>query len=87
MAMAARDLFSKALALPAKERARLASELIASLDEGAPDPGAAEAWDREIERRVEGLSNGTVKAVPWEEARKRIRGRLSKARPRMRCTR
>jgi putative addiction module component (TIGR02574 family) len=47
----AADLLSNALALPVRERARIAHELLLSLDDGA-DAGAAEAWVAELEERA-----------------------------------
>jgi putative addiction module component (TIGR02574 family) len=71
-----RELHDQVLALPAEERARLAHEIIASLD-GPADPGAAEEWVREIEHRVQEVKNGSVKLVDWKDVRARILKRLS----------
>lgn len=68
----AKDVFSRALGLPIDERAKLALELITSLD-GPADPDAADAWDREIERRVNDFRAGKTKAVPWEQVRAEMR--------------
>jgi putative addiction module component (TIGR02574 family) len=46
--------------LSARERARLAERLIASLDEEV-DPDAKAAWAREGERRLDELRSGKVK--------------------------
>ena len=64
------DVFSNALALPARERARLAHELLASLDE-ATDPDAAEAWAAEIERRARELQAGAP-VEDWDVVRSRL---------------
>lgn len=70
------DLSARARALPREDRARLAEELLASLDEGA-DEDADEAWQREIERRVFEVRSGSVTLVSaedvHEEARRLIR--------------
>jgi len=66
-----------ALALPPDERAWLASELIASLDEGN-DPNVEAAWAAEIERRIAEVEAG-AETIGWEEARKRIRATLAKS--------
>ena len=71
------ELFSHALALPAAERARLAHELLRSLDE-SEEAGAAEAWLVEIERRAREIQTGTVAPVEWSEVRARLRSRWSK---------
>ena len=64
-----------ALELPAKERAALAHDLLASLD-GPPDADAAEAWEAEIARRLDDLESGQVRTVSAEEVLRRIDERL-----------
>lgn len=59
-----------ALSLPTQERARLAHDLIASLDD-ALDPGAAEAWLTEIERRVREVESGSASLEDWAAVRAR----------------
>ncbi|KXS52014.1 addiction module protein [Marinobacter persicus] len=44
-------LRNAAMTLSEQERAALAKDLMASLD-GPTDEGVAEAWDREIRRRI-----------------------------------
>lgn len=46
-------LRNAAMTLPEQERAALTKDLVASLD-GPTDEGVAEAWDREIRRRIRG---------------------------------
>ena len=53
------------LRLPARDRARLAEMLLASL-EGA-EPGVESAWAEEAERRYRELASGEVAGVPAEE--------------------
>jgi putative addiction module component (TIGR02574 family) len=48
--MSPSDVLAEILRLPANERARLALELIRSLD-AEPEAEAADAWDTEIARR------------------------------------
>jgi putative addiction module component (TIGR02574 family) len=75
----ATDLLNLALTLPRKERASLARELIASLDEPFDDPAEVEAaWKAEIERRVAEIEDGTAVTVSWPEAREQILARLRK---------
>ncbi len=69
----AADLLKEALALPPEARASLAGSLIDGLDDQV-DEGAEAAWDREIDRRLPELDEGTVKLVPWAEARRRLAG-------------
>jgi putative addiction module component (TIGR02574 family) len=64
-------LLKEALTLPAKDRAAMAEELIASLD-GRSDDDAATAWKSEIERRIKELDAGAVSPIPWTEVRRRL---------------
>lgn len=68
---------SEALALTESERARLASDLVASLD-GPADPSLTEAWDVEICKRINEIEMNPSLALEPEEvlarARQRIRG-------------
>ncbi|MBI4602782.1 MAG: addiction module protein [Planctomycetes bacterium] len=73
------EILPVALALPGEERARLAQELLRSLDE-SPDAGASAAWAEEIERRIRELDSGLAKPVDWPAARERILRRLSERR-------
>jgi putative addiction module component (TIGR02574 family) len=67
-----------ALALPPDERAWLAKELIASLEE-SEDAGVEAAWAEEIEKRIAEVESGEAETASWEEARARIRASLSKS--------
>jgi len=71
-------ILGTALALPPDERAWLAEELIASLDQGK-DSAVDSAWAAEIERRIAEVESGKVETVSWEDARARIRARLAKS--------
>ena len=70
------ELSARAKTLPAEDRARLAEELLESL-EGEAEAEADAAWDREIERRVAEIESGGVKLIAGEdvhaEARRLIR--------------
>ncbi|HEX8009628.1 MAG TPA: addiction module protein [Casimicrobiaceae bacterium] len=72
--MPASDILADILRLPAEERARLAVELIRSLD-GEPDPGAADAWTTEIERRSAEVDSGTADTMSLDEYRAHVRER------------
>jgi putative addiction module component (TIGR02574 family) len=74
MNVAAQEILNTALQLPDKDRADLAVSLIESLDQPF-DADAQTAWAEEIRRRVAELDNGTVRPLPWEEARRIIAGR------------
>ena len=60
------ELSARAKTLSAEDRARLAEELLESLDQ-APESEVEAAWDREIERRVSEIESGTAKLIPAEE--------------------
>ena len=72
--MGATDILADILRLPAEERARLARELIRSLD-GESDADAAQAWDVEIERRGAAVDHGTADTMTLDEYRAHVRRR------------
>jgi len=66
-----------ALTLPADERADVAAELLASLDDAGEDPAAVQtAWAKEIERRGRRVLAGESAGEPWEDVRNRVQRRL-----------
>lgn len=68
----------EALALPADERAQVAADLIASLDEEGDDAEAVEtAWAREVERRARQILRDPSSGEDWDTTRERIAGRLT----------
>lgn len=72
--MAAADVLSEILRLPAEARARLALELLRSLD-GDPDADATTAWDAEIDRRGAEVDAGTADTMTLEDYRAHVRAR------------
>ena len=74
----AQELLREAMALPVKERADLAAELLASLDDAtAEDPAEVEAaWAAEIERRARRVMTGETAGIPWEDVRRRAEAEL-----------
>jgi putative addiction module component (TIGR02574 family) len=60
------ELSARAKTLSAEDRARLAEELLESLDQ-EPESEVEAAWDREIERRVAEVEAGTAKLIPAED--------------------
>lgn len=64
-------ILTEALELPSEERSALVVALLDSL-EGSTDASISEAWRDEIRQRRLALKNGSVKAVPWAEARARL---------------
>jgi putative addiction module component (TIGR02574 family) len=75
----AEELLREALSLPVGQRAELAAELLASLDEAEDDPEIVEAeWAEEIRRRVDALEAGEARTEPWEIVRQRIENKLGR---------
>lgn len=62
-------LEAEVLSLSIAERSRLLERLIASLD---ADPAIEEAWVAEAGRREAEINNGSVAAVPGDEALARL---------------
>jgi putative addiction module component (TIGR02574 family) len=73
------EVLREALTLSVEERADVAAELLASLDEAPPDdPAEVEAaWAREIERRARRVMSGESAGEPWEDVRARVVRRLA----------
>jgi hypothetical protein len=70
MTEAASRVLEEALKLDDHERAKLASELLASLDEA--DEDVAEAWAREIERRATEARTSDAGEEDWRVVLDRI---------------
>lgn len=71
------SITNAAMTLPERERARLAHDLLASLD-GPADISVAEAWDTEICRRINDIESGKTELLDADEviarAREQLRG-------------
>jgi putative addiction module component (TIGR02574 family) len=78
MSARADTILGTALELPPEERAWLAEELIASLDQHR-NAEIESAWASEIERRVAEVESGDAETVGWDEVRARIRAKLAKS--------
>jgi len=63
-------VLEEALALSVNERARIARELIHSLE--LEDADASTAWSDEIRRRVDEIEAGTAELEDWETVRRRL---------------
>jgi putative addiction module component (TIGR02574 family) len=72
-------LLHEVLKLSSRDRADVATELLASLDdEPSEDPAVVEkAWGAEIERRARRALAGESPAVPWDEVKQDLRDRLN----------
>jgi len=65
--MSTDELLAKALRLPRTQRARVAKELLSSLEEASEDVSLA--WANELKQRSRDVAEGRVQVVPWETAR------------------
>lgn len=66
----ARDLLSKALDLPLDERAKMAAELLESLQEAEED--VENAWAQEIQNRVSAARAGELESTDWRTVLARV---------------
>ena len=74
-------MLAEILRLPVEERARLALELIRSLDTEA-ETGVTEAWDLEIARRGAEVDAGVAETMTIDEYQAHVRRRkAARARP------
>lgn len=65
-------MLREALTLRPEDRADVAAELLASLDDANADTADVEAaWAAEIERRARRVLTGESAGIPWEEVRRR----------------
>ena len=60
------EVLKTALGLGVKDRAQLAEQLLASLEELSPEE-ADHLWAEEAERRLEALRAGKARTIPAEE--------------------
>ena len=74
MTTTAEDVLKEALQLPEGERARVAAELLASL-EADVETRDGEAWIAEVERRAHAAIGG-LPGLSWDETRTRIKERI-----------
>jgi putative addiction module component (TIGR02574 family) len=75
MSNEAEAIFNAAMQLPADEREQLATRIYQSLDSGADLPPSPEQA-AEIERRIDDVRQGRVKAVPGDEAYAEVMRRI-----------
>jgi putative addiction module component (TIGR02574 family) len=72
------DLLAEALRLARVDRARVAEELLSSLEES--DEEVAAAWATELERRSREVAEGRVQTTSWATARAEILRELEQRR-------
>ena len=76
MAKTADDLREEVLKLPAQERARIASNLLASLDSEAVDEEEIDQlWSAETQRRAAMLESGDAGTLTWDDIQQRFADR------------
>lgn len=63
------DLLHQAEALSADDLELLLDRLMRRV---VPDPGVDAAWKAEVERRADGMDDGSRPAVQWDDARRRL---------------
>lgn len=68
------ELSAQAKALSPEDRARLAEELLASLDPHEADVDAA--WDAELRRRIDEVERGVAELIPADRAFAQVRQAL-----------
>ncbi|WP_437657013.1 addiction module protein [Sorangium sp. So ce1182] len=66
--MSTEEILARLLKLPRQERARVAEELLSSLEE-ADEEEVAASWAAELERRSREIAEGKVETVEWGAAR------------------
>lgn len=77
-----KQLFDQALSLPLADRAALAEQLLASLDQ--PDPQMDELIAIEAERRIDAYDNGEMRSIQYQPIKfsadwNRIENRFSRS--------
>jgi putative addiction module component (TIGR02574 family) len=76
--MSTDELLAEALRLTRVDRARVAEELLSSLEES--DDELATAWATELERRSRDVAEGRVQTTSWDTARTEILKELEQRR-------
>jgi putative addiction module component (TIGR02574 family) len=77
--MSTKEILAAALKLKPAQRARVANELLDSLDGGA-NGGLDAGWLRELEQRARDIEEGRTEFVSWPEARRQIENSLRRSR-------
>ncbi|MEJ2218719.1 MAG: addiction module protein [Gemmatimonadota bacterium] len=62
--MSMEQLENEAMKLPPEERERLGVKLLSSVDRGL---GFEAEWAKEIDRRIQGLEDGSAKSIPGDD--------------------
>jgi putative addiction module component (TIGR02574 family) len=77
MSVGSEAVLREALTLSSRERAEVAAELLASLDEPEVDDAEATraAWAEELERRARRALAGEDPGEPWQALQERLRNK------------
>lgn len=80
MALDVKSVLEEALALPDAERALVAAELLASIDDPAEvySAEAADEFARDLERRVERVASGEAVGIDYETAQRLLDEELAR---------
>jgi putative addiction module component (TIGR02574 family) len=78
--MSTDELVAELLRLPRPERARVAEQVLSSLEE--TEDAVAAAWADELTKRSHDVSEGKVQALDWEGVRADILSELKQRRAR-----
>ncbi|HZF08364.1 MAG TPA: addiction module protein [Thermoanaerobaculia bacterium] len=78
--MSTEELLAQVLELPREERARVAGEVLSSLEES--EDVVAASWAPELERRSREIAEGKVQTLDWETARAEVLAELEQRRAR-----
>ena len=64
-------VLDQTMKMPPTDRAAIAEQLIASLDEVA-EKEVEKAWQEEIQHRLSQIDSSEVQCLPWEEVKARL---------------
>jgi hypothetical protein len=73
--MSPKDLKEEVLGMPPADRARLADELLASLESNS-DVRFRSDWEAEVEGRIEAYERGDITSIDEKEAYRSIEAKL-----------
>jgi putative addiction module component (TIGR02574 family) len=76
--MLTEELLAQVLRLPRSERARIAEEVLSSLEE--TEEQVAAAWAAELEHRSRDMAEGRVQSADWDTVRMQILQELEQRR-------
>lgn len=73
----AQAVLREALELPSNDRAGIAAELLASLDESDDADAVRSLWTRELEQRARQVLSGQAPGEAWATVRQRLADELA----------